>query len=123
MATVMVRDLNVLAVYVSDLARSEAFYRDQLGFEKMGDMEPGVLMKAGNVTLYIEACRLNGRGGLSDNSEFSPCFGTDSVKASYEALRNAGVLVNSEYREYGPTFALFRICDPDGNLIEFAGTP
>lgn len=123
MATVMVKDLGVLAVYVTDLARSEAFYRDHLGFERAGDMEPGVLLRAGSVALYIEACRLNGRGGLSDTSEFCPCFETGGVRASYEALRDAGVSIDSEYREYGPGFALFRISDPDGNLIEFAGTP
>lgn len=123
MATVTVRDLNVLSVFVSDLSRSEAFYRDHLGFVKLDDMEPGVLMKAGGVTLYIEACRLNGRGGLSDTAEFSPCFETDGVRASYEALKKAGIVVNTEYREFGPSFALFRVCDPDGNLIEFAGKP
>lgn len=123
MAAVLVRDLNVLAVYVTELARSEAFYRDHLGFGRVGDMEPGVLMKAGPVTLYIEACRRKVHDGEAGTAEFCPCFETDSVKASFEALRDAGVTISAGYREYGPEFALFRISDPDGNLIEFAGKP
>lgn len=123
MATTNVRDLNVLAIYVTDLARSETFYREHLGFEKCEDMEPGILMKSGEVTLYIEACRKTERGAERASAEFSPCFATDSIKDSYEALKAAGVSISAEYQEFAPTFAFFRISDPDGNLIEFAGKP
>jgi len=123
MPTITVKDLNVLAIYVTDLARSEAFYRDHLGFEKCEDMEPGILMKAREVTLYLEAGREKERDEKATTAEFSPCFATDSVKGSYEALKAAGVAISGEYREFAPTYAFFRISDPDGNLIEFAGTP
>jgi catechol 2,3-dioxygenase-like lactoylglutathione lyase family enzyme len=123
MTTVTVKGLNVLAVYVTDLARSEAFYREHLGFEKCQDMEPGILMKAGEVTLYLEACRQEPRGKGLRTVEFSPCFATDSVKGAYRALKAAGVPISVEYQEFAPTFAFFRISDPDGNLIEFAGKP
>jgi hypothetical protein len=86
-------------------------------------MEPGILMKAGEVTLYLEAGRKNERGREYAMSEFSPCFATHSVKGSYEALKAAGVPIRAEYQEFAPTFAFFRIADPDGNLIEFAGSP
>ncbi len=123
MATTTVRDLNALAIYVTDLERSADFYRKHLGFEVSGDMPPGVLMKAGSVTLYLEADRKAKRTESQPLAEFSPCFATDSVKASHDALRAAGVRIVTAYQEYGPAFALFRIADPDGNLIEFAGTP
>ncbi|HHH76050.1 MAG TPA: hypothetical protein ENL03_03380 [Phycisphaerae bacterium] len=52
-----------------------------------------------------------------------PCFATDSVRQSYEALKASGVKILEEYQEYAPTFALFKIADPDGNMIEIAGNP
>jgi catechol 2,3-dioxygenase-like lactoylglutathione lyase family enzyme len=123
MTTTSVRDLNVLAVYVTDLDRSVEFYGKHLGFNRGEDMEPGVLMSAGSVTLYLEASRKSKRDEAVPTAEFSPCFATDSVKASYEALKAAGVRIVSPYSEFAPTFAMFRIADPDGNLIEFAGKP
>jgi len=65
MAMITGKELDVLAVRVTDLARSEAFCRDQLGFEKPEDMAPGILMKAGEVTLYLEAGREDAGGGHS----------------------------------------------------------
>lgn len=123
MATITVKDLNVLAIYVTDLARSATFYSDHLGFEKCEEMEPGILMKAGEVTLYLEACRENERSGKATTAEFIPCFATDSIKGAYESLKAAGIPISTEYQEFAPTFALFRVSDPDGNQIEFAGTP
>ncbi|MFH1515611.1 MAG: hypothetical protein ABIG42_09150 [bacterium] len=38
-------------------------------------------------------------------------------------LKNSGVEMVSEYIEYAPTFAMFRIVEPDGNVLEFAGEP
>lgn len=118
-----VRELSVLAIYVNELAVSEAFYSQQLGFVKIQDIEPGILMKAGEVSLYLEACDREGSSGKPGVAGMVPCFGTESIRGSYEALKAAGVPVNSEYQECGPTFALFRVTDPDGNQLEFAGTP
>jgi catechol 2,3-dioxygenase-like lactoylglutathione lyase family enzyme len=123
MPSTRVTDLNVLTIYVTDLDRSTEFYREHLGFEKVEDLPPGVLMKAGKVTLYLEAGRRTRRPDSPPTAEFSPCFATESVKASYESLESAGVHIAHPYREFSPTFALFRISDPDGNLIAFAGAP
>ncbi|MBD3277920.1 MAG: hypothetical protein GF388_06450 [Candidatus Aegiribacteria sp.] len=123
MAVTTVKCLNVLAVYVTDIARSEAFYRDHLGFEKVADLEPGILMEAGEVKLFLEGCREKQRSEKPATAEFSPWFSTDSVRGAYHALKKAGVPISTEYQEFAPTFALFRISDPDGNLIEFAGAP
>ena len=35
----------------------------------------------------------------------------------------AGVPVIEKYQQAGETFAMFRVADPDGNVVEFAGTP
>ncbi|MBN2053837.1 VOC family protein [bacterium] len=123
MPTINVRDLNVLAVYASNFQRSVAFYTDHLGFEKVEDMPPGILMKAGAVMLYIEAGKVVEPETGPSPGGFCPCFAVDSVKESYQALREAGVRISTPYQEFGPAFALFRITDPDGNVIEFAGSP
>jgi len=123
MISTKVKDLNVLAIYVTDLERSREFYSKQLGFESAGEMPPGILLKSGQVTLYLEGGRKTKRSETSPATEFSPCFAVDSVKAAHDALRAAGVRVVTAYQEFAPTFALFRIADPDGNLIEYAGTP
>jgi len=123
MSKVNVRELSVLALYVTDLDKAKAFYVEQLGFREGERTPPGLLLRSGEVTLYLEGGREKRKLGAREFSEFSPCFATDSVKRSYEALRSAGVDVVEDYKEYGPHFALFKIADPDGNLIEFAGEP
>ncbi len=99
------------------------FYTERLGFEKGEDMSPGVLLRAGDVTLYLEPGRKTRESASREFPEFSPCFASESVKQSYEVLKSAGVTIVEDYQEYGPTFALFKIADPDGNLIELAGQP
>ena len=42
MTATRVKDLNVLAIYVTDMERSRVFYSKHLGFEMAGDMPPGV---------------------------------------------------------------------------------
>ena len=51
------------------------------------------------------------------------CLGVASVKGAAESLEAAGVTLVSAYQEFGPQFGMFRIADPDGNVIEFAGAP
>ena len=123
MSKVKVRNKNVLAVYVSDLVKAKEFYIEQLGFEMGEEMSPGIILRSEDVTLYIEAGRKKRKSESRELSEFSPCFATDSVRQSYEVLKSSGVKVLEEYQEFAPTFALFKIADPDGNLIEIAGKP
>lgn len=123
MSKVKVREINVLAVYVSDLEKAKAFYIEQLGFEECEEISPGILLRSGDVTLYMEAGRKKRKSESREFSEFSPCFATDSVKQTFEVLKSSGVKVVEEYLEFAPTFALFKIIDPDGNLIEIAGKP
>jgi len=123
MPAVEVTGLNVIAVYVSDLDRAKAFYVDRLGFEVSEDHGPGVLLSAGDVTLYLEGGRAPDVAPPTTQPEVSPCFAVESVRRAYENLKAAGVTVVTDYVKYAPTYALFRVADPDGNLIEFAGTP
>ncbi len=49
MSRIEIRGINVLAVYVSDLERSKAFYTEILGFEEGDEVDPGILLKSGNL--------------------------------------------------------------------------
>ncbi len=120
MATVKVTGMNVLALYTEDLDEAVAFLSGHLGFEREGGMEPGVLLRAGDSTVYVEG----GHGGRSTGpGGFVPCFAVEHVRAAHDALRDAGVRVTRPYVEYAPTFGMFRIEGPVGSEIEFAGEP
>ena len=121
MATIKVTGINVLALYVTELGRSLEFYTQQLGFEKLRDMDPGVLLSAGELTVYMEGGRPVRE--VTYSQEFSPCLAVDSVEGAYDALSKAGVEMAMKYQEYTPEFAMFIVKDPDGLKVEFAGKP
>jgi catechol 2,3-dioxygenase-like lactoylglutathione lyase family enzyme len=119
----LVTGVNVLAIYVSDVEGARRFYVDLLGLTEQGPMDPGIMLRAGEVDIYLEG----GRGGSVDPgltlATQSICFATVSVGATFEALKSAGVRIIKDYKQYGDQFAMFRIADPDGNVLEFAGKP
>jgi catechol 2,3-dioxygenase-like lactoylglutathione lyase family enzyme len=123
MSALKVNGLQVLAVYCSDLERSKSFYRDILGFGDEQEMPPGALLFQDGITLYLEPGRVPAEKGALKHPEICPCFGTESIKNAFQSLKDAGVKIVTEYTEYAPTFAMFRVADPDGNVIEFAGEP
>lgn len=122
MPTTVVTQLHVIAIYVSDLQGAREFYKEHFGFEDAGEMPPGLLLKGGGAVLYLEADHLS-RPLDEPVAEIAPCFGTESVRASWEALSAAGLHVLMPYTECMPGFAMFAVADPDGNRIEFAGRP
>jgi catechol 2,3-dioxygenase-like lactoylglutathione lyase family enzyme len=124
MATVTVSGLNVLAIYVSDLERAVAFYVDQLGFERKEPMPPGLLLQAGELTVYLEGERQERPGPGIQEVGISACFAiAGGVRAAHDRLQAAGVTIVEPYQEFAPTFGMCRIADPDGNVLELAGTP
>lgn len=123
MSTVTVTGLQVISVFCSDLQKSKNFYIDHLGFKQMQDMPPGVLLSAGELTVYLEPGRQSRTSKPLKFPEVSPCFDCGSVKEAFRDLKDAGITIVSDYVEYGPQFAMFKIADPDGNVIEFGGNP
>jgi catechol 2,3-dioxygenase-like lactoylglutathione lyase family enzyme len=122
MPTVQVTQLHVLAIYVSDLQGAREFYKTHFGFEDAGELPPGLLLQGGGATLYLEEGHL-ARPMDEPVAEIAPCFGTESIQASFQALEAAGLHVLLPYTEFSPGFAMFAVADPDGNRIEFAGRP
>lgn len=119
----LVTGLQVVAIYVTDLDRARRFYADLLGFEDRGELSPGRLLKSGDLTLYLEGGRKPGSPAGMELPTTSLCFDSASIRRAYETLRAAEVPVVEEYREHSPEFAMFRVADPDGNVVEFAGHP
>ena len=119
----LVTGVNVIAIYVADLERAKRFYVDTLGLAERGGMAPGVVLSVGETTVYLEA----GRTGSVDPGISLPtvsiCFDTPSVRAAFDELKAKSVRVVEELRSVGDDFAMFRIADPDGNVVEFAGKP
>ncbi|MCD4670449.1 MAG: VOC family protein [Actinomycetia bacterium] len=118
-----VKGMQVLSLYVSVLDKSVKFYKEILGFSQLCEVPPGLTLRAGDLTLYLEPGRKSKVAEPGIHAEFSPCFETDSVKATYITLKELGVSIFEDYQKYSPDFAMFKITDPDGNVIEFAGTP
>jgi len=118
-----IENLQVIAIYVTDLDVALDFYVGQLGMERLGDMQPGVLLKAGDQTIYLEGGRKLPFEPALERAGCAPCFGTASVRATFEHFVALGIAVVQPYQEFSDEFSMFRIADPAGNVLEFAGRP
>lgn len=116
-----------VAFHVSDLEKSQRFWRDQLGFEQYFSLPK----KDGSGT-RIAFFKINDRQHVELFNEPSPrapnmlahvCFSTDDLEAMRAYLRSQGVAVADATG--GKTKAgdyAFMIKDPDGMLVEFVQT-
>lgn len=124
MATVQVTDLCVVTAYVTDLDRSKAFYAKHFGFKEGNAMPPGVIMRAGNVALYLEGGRYRRESDASQETALGFTFSLrEGLKEAYQKLQQTDVDMVGTFQECSPSFAFFQIADPDGNIIELAGKP
>jgi len=122
--SIHVKDVAVIGIYVSELEAAVRFYVNDLGLEDKGSMGPGHMLALGNTSFYLE-------GGRSKNlvkqkmeeADIAICFGVESVKAAYDSVQKIEIQIVMKYIEYGPEYAVFMIADPDGNIIEIAGSP
>ncbi len=124
MGLIQIQDFNLPAVYVDDFPLGLRFYTEVLGFTKERDLPPGVLLRiTKDLVLYLEG----GRRPVTEpalHARTSLRFSTaEGMRASYQRLREAGVRMVGEYMAMSPERHLFRIADPAGNVIEFAGKP
>ena len=118
--------LAVIAVYVDELEPALAFYRDQLGFEVTGEMPPGKLLWLGDLKLYLEPGRAPRDSKDVSNlarAEVAMVLFCGQVLALRDALEQAGVPIVGPTQGNGESFAMIRVADPAGNLVEIAGQP
>jgi catechol 2,3-dioxygenase-like lactoylglutathione lyase family enzyme len=119
----IVRGLAVGAVYGSDLERSRAFYEGLLGMQFLCEMSPGVLLSVGESQVYLEGGREPADSPRMTGVGTSLCLDCASVRTAERRLRAADVEFVEDYRELGSDFAMFRVLDPDGNVVELVGKP
>lgn len=125
MAPPLVTGFGVIAIYVTDLFRARAFYVDALGLRVEGERDARVLLRAGDVRVYLESSRPRPALPDADNERATvvPCFLADGVLDAERRLREAGFVVVQPTVVHADDFAALRVSDPDGNVVELAGTP
>lgn len=131
MSAPRIRRVLETALYVNDMARAVAFYRDVLGLRPMGGSERLTAMDAGESTvllLFLRGASAEGihfpDGWIPPHDGEGPAHMAFAVEAAeFEAwqtrLSEHGVAVETVNRwERGGRSAYFR--DPDGHSIELA---
>ena len=146
----MITILDHLAVTVSDMDRSLAFYRDLLGMreverhrlegENISTMagKPGVVMEVvrlaapGTPGVLLDLQQyLAPPGGVSDAqlgdvAQAHFCFGVDNLEATYRELKARGVEFVSEPVGFDLDWGIVHVVflkDPDGFVIELMQVP
>lgn len=97
-------ELVEVVVYVEDMGRAAAFYRDTLGLEPDFESPHWTTFRTGACTLALHP----------GTAEPDPTFAVEDADAERERLAAAGVEV-SELREPTPGLRVFDARDPDGN--------
>jgi catechol 2,3-dioxygenase-like lactoylglutathione lyase family enzyme len=107
-------------VFVTDVARMQAFYQGTLGLPVIA-AEPGwVQLDAGGVIFALHAIRSGSK--LPDpppervDSPIKLCFHVDDVDAARTALVTAGVRMRDVHRYGGVAFC--DGIDPEGNVFQ-----
>lgn len=116
-AAVPMPSIHHILLEVADLERSVAFYRDRMGLKVKSRSADFATLESANVGVYLwskrwdwEKPRQEGeRNGLG----MYPHFAVDDVGAWAKRLKEAGVTIVQEPREY-KAFSEAFIADPDG---------
>lgn len=110
--------LEVVPMPVSDVERSLAFYRDQVGFNLDHDVQPGNGMRVIQLTPPGSACSIVFGVGMGDSSVAAGSVRNlhlvvDDIAAARQSLLDRGVAVSAVDDMGGVQYAYF--ADPDGN--------
>jgi predicted enzyme related to lactoylglutathione lyase len=111
-------------VYVADLPRALAFYRDVLGLEVAGEMGPdarflrvgdnrwGVFLEGGYAPAAMD----------ERSSRMAFTLRAASASAMHAKLRSAGAtMIHGAPQDMGNATFWFQFRDPDGNILELIG--
>jgi catechol 2,3-dioxygenase-like lactoylglutathione lyase family enzyme len=118
----MVLSISIVMLGASDMAKSIAFYRDQLGLRLTSQNKDFAFFDAGGTTLALSRAHAQHSPSIAGATEV--VFGVDGVKAEYDKLKKLGVPFQTEPHavadgeEWTASFA-----DPDGHLLSIFGPP
>jgi predicted enzyme related to lactoylglutathione lyase len=113
--------IGVLMLGVSDLTKSMAFYRDQLGLTLQQEIPNDfAFFIAGSITLALSIGHAKALGGAKPGAT-EIVFSVDDVTAAYDALRSRGVVFTREPRNVAGTMWAANFTDPDGHQLSVFG--
>ena len=112
------KDILLIAITVSDLARSKAFYKDQLGLTFLFDAGTMAFLQCGSVRLLLGTPE---PGKPISNGATILYFKVDDIQGTHLTLAESGVTVlqppHLVAKMSGHDLWLAIVSDPDGNPI------
>jgi catechol 2,3-dioxygenase-like lactoylglutathione lyase family enzyme len=122
----MFKDVKTVAIYVTDLEAAKAFYTDVLGFRCAAQVALDLcflVSESGSVHVYLKGSMKPGRADRRSTRLSFFLEPEGSVSDTYGRLKSSGVRLLQKAPEYvGDGNYWFQFEDPDGNIIEVAGT-
>src|SRR4051812_25103535 len=111
--------ITFLALGVSDVTKSVAFYRDKAGFELQNQLGTVAFFAAGPITLMLNSELRRPEGPLAGASEI--IVAAESVTAAHQQLTDRGCKFVNQPREVTPGSWAATFSDPDGHWLTLFG--
>jgi predicted enzyme related to lactoylglutathione lyase len=111
--------ITLIALGVSDLPKSIAFYRDNAGFELQNQFGSIAFFSGGPITLMLNEELHRPDRPLAGAMEI--VLAVDSVAASYRSFAERGCTFVNEPREVTPGSWATTFTDPDGHWLTLFG--
>lgn len=126
MALLNLLDMSHVALNVTDIKESAAFYKNILGLESLFEevLPDGIGYSRGFITpsgVTIELIQITGLDIKAKELTSTIAFSVSDVEAAKETLQNEGVEVLNEMDVMG--VKMFFIKDPDGHNVEICELP
>jgi predicted enzyme related to lactoylglutathione lyase len=112
-------NITLLALGVTDLAKSVAFYRDKAGFNLQNQFESFAFFSAGPIMLMLNDELRRPEGPLSGAMEI--VVAAESVTAAHNQLTERGCHFVNQPREVTPGSWAATFADPDGHWLTLFG--
>ena len=113
--------VSMIALGVTDMARSIKFYNETLGLQLVGKPAEVTLVRAGDVTIALNY-PLGRTAGNAIAGAVEVIFPVESVAASYSDLVKRGCRFIREPREVTPSLWAATFTDPDGHQLTILGS-
>lgn len=117
----MLLGVSVVMLGASDLPKSVAFYRDQIGLQLTSEIENFAFFDGGGTTLALSHAHAQHSPSIIGATEI--VFGVDGVNAEYERLLARGVVFQTKPHDINGKEWAASFTDPDGHLLSIFGPP
>jgi catechol 2,3-dioxygenase-like lactoylglutathione lyase family enzyme len=123
------KSLRHLALRVTDMAQSRAFYESLLGMKVVWEPDPdNVYLSAGADNLALHQIPANEVAAYRQQRQFLDHFGFIvasplEVDQWHDAMRQAGVVIVKPPTRHRDRSVSCYVADPDGNVVQFIYEP